>query len=99
MTLDDLMDFDRGKYGYSESAPGRLLFRGGAASTQLSRIRMGAAHLGISEEEYLSHTERGELWCTRHREWHPADAFPPDRRRASGRQPTCRRRPSKETPS
>jgi hypothetical protein len=98
MSLDDLMDFDRGRYGYAESAPGAKLFQHTPATLR-ARIQMGATRLGISVEDYLEHTQRGELWCTRHREWHPADDFPPDSRRARGRQATCRRRPSKETPS
>jgi hypothetical protein len=93
MTYDDLLDFDRGTYGYVEASPGRSLFQGGNPS-QLARIRMGAAQLGITEEAYLEHTQRGELWCSRHREWHPADRFGPSPKRASGKQQNCRRTPT-----
>jgi hypothetical protein len=93
MTYDDLLDFDRGTYGHVESGRGTPLFRH-TPTSGLSRIRMGAAQLGISEEAYLAHLEDGELWCSRHREWHPADRFGPSPKRASGKQQNCRRTPT-----
>jgi hypothetical protein len=98
MSLDELMEFDRPGSGYAERRPGRRLFTGGP-SDQRARLRMGATRLGISEQEYLAHTERGELWCSRHRAWHPADDFAPDPRRPRGKQTSCRRRPAEGTPS
>lgn len=43
--------------------------------THLSRMQHGAAMLGISLEAYLAHREAGESWCSRHRAWHPLEAF------------------------
>lgn len=59
-------------------------FVGPPQPTHLTRMRQGAALLGISLEAYLEHRERGEAWCGHHRAWEPAERFAPKKGRAIG---------------
>jgi len=49
-----------------------------------------ANHLGITVEEWTSHMDRGEKWCTTCKAWHPKSAFGPSASRYDGLRPSCR---------
>ncbi len=52
-------------------------------------LKIEAARAGVDVEEYLARLSRGQLWCYRCQDWHPADAFPADGRRHTGRAGSC----------
>jgi hypothetical protein len=54
-------------------------------------VKAAAARAGVSAEEYLKRTRRGELYCYRCRGWHDSSEFGPDRRRPSGKATSCSR--------
>lgn len=49
-----------------------------------------AARIGIPVEEYQAKRKAGFLWCSTHRDWHPAADFPIDKTRSTGRTARCR---------
>lgn len=53
-------------------------------------LKIEAARAGVAVGEYLARLSRGQLWCYRCQDWHPADAFPADGRRHTGRAGSCR---------
>ena len=58
--------------------------------TGVHTLKIEAARVGVSAEEYQARLELGLLWCDRCLDWHQAEAFPADGRRRSGRAGSCR---------
>jgi hypothetical protein len=48
-------------------------------SRDLVRLRIAAARLDITPDEYAQHVENGERWCSGHEAWHPESQFYPSR--------------------
>ena len=60
------------------------------AQTPAGAIKLAAARLGITLEEYQEHLLRGEKHCLRCRPLHPRSEFAKDRSRGDGLTPACR---------
>jgi hypothetical protein len=60
-----------------------------AAATSEHTLKIEAARAGVGVGEYQARLRHGLLWCYRCQDWHPAEAFPADARRHSGRAGSC----------
>ena len=67
-----------------------LMTRPTAVVTGEHTLKIEAARAGVSVGEYQARLRQGLLWCYRCQDWHPAEAFPADARRHSGRAGSCR---------
>ena len=67
-----------------------LMTRPAAAVTGEHTLKIEAARAGVGVGEYQARLAQGLLWCYRCQDWHPAEAFPADARRHSGRAGSCR---------
>jgi hypothetical protein len=63
--------------------------RPAAAATSEHTLKIEAARAGVGVGEYQARLRQGLLWCYRCLDWHPAEAFPADARRHSGRAGSC----------
>lgn len=59
------------------------------ANAKIRGLRIGAARLGVSVEEYTERRARGEKWCCTHREWMDASNFPKRSASADGLAARC----------
>ena len=60
------------------------------AQTQEGTLKIAAAKLGITVEDYQAHLLQGEKHCLLCRAWHPRSAFAKDRSRGDGLSSSCR---------
>jgi hypothetical protein len=60
-----------------------------ATMTSEHTLKIEAARAGVGVGEYQARLRQGLLWCYRCQDWHPAEAFPADARRHSGRAGSC----------
>ena len=67
-----------------------LMTRPVAAVTGEHTLKIEAARAGVGVGEYQARLRQGLLWCYRCQDWHPAEEFPADARRHSGRAGSCR---------
>jgi hypothetical protein len=59
------------------------------ALTKTGALKIAAARIGVSFEDYLSKQAAGLKWCRVCRDWHERSAFPKDSTRTDGLAPLC----------